>query len=218
MQSLFLFHVSPRKYEIGDLIQLEGESNHARMCGRHLQILGPNRTPPTGPLVKLDPDTGYPIDNTGYWLLVPKSDWMENQWRATQLVELLFEEIREREFLEKPSRFESFFAFETQSDAENFRMGYGRTNCYIYQIQVEESAITHGADWHWLDCASMSLEVIEGRAREYWKGSCTEDPVWEWLNQEPCALGAGFLILQALLTRDKRQTWAKPPARCYPKR
>lgn len=176
-----IFHVTKDKHSVGSLIRIRGQSHHTVMHHRGLKLCDPNKVP-ARPELGRDPNTDYPFaDPQKQLLVVFKHNWDENRFRAQQLVEHLFEDVRQREFRRKPSRFQSLFAFESVQDAKRFKHNYNRLHHYIYEVEIIERAKTHKGDMHWLDCAALSFDEIEERARAYWRGQSSEAPFWEWL-------------------------------------
>jgi hypothetical protein len=92
--------------------------------------------------------------------------------------EWMFEMIRLSEFPDRPSRFQSFFGFETYEAAQKFAQG---TRSQILKIEYQQG---FRADMNLLSFSSFPNALQRGT--RYWKGeSGANDPNWEVLMQEP---------------------------------
>lgn len=91
------------------------------------------------------------------------------------LVDLLFEYVRRSHFSDKPSRYESIFAFHTIEDANRFKRDYKCLNAPVWELEpVNDSKIFIG-NMHYLTFNGSPL-VISYYAHEYWKGNRSGDP------------------------------------------
>jgi hypothetical protein len=102
-------------------------------------------------------------------------------------IELLFEYVRRAHFPERPSRFESVFAFDTLSNAQRFRDEFGTPDAVIWEIQAERM---FRADMNYLRFVDHSTLRDSYYAHRYWSGeSSTPDfgqpPSWEILLETP---------------------------------
>jgi hypothetical protein len=99
---------------------------------------------------------------------------------AELLIELYFEYVRYRDYPDKPSRFQSFFAFEDLSKAKEFGNGRGK----IYEIDYSGSIFI--GDMNWLKI-SYNAEMQRQCAEQYWSGKAFagKKPNWECLLNLP---------------------------------
>jgi len=101
---------------------------------------------------------------------------------VSPVIELLFEYVRRTHFPSCPSRFQSVFAFENITQAENFKNKYGTSGSLIWEV---ESDVTFKTDMSLLTLQG-SLLVVSYNAHRYWKGiSSGNNPVWEYLLSPP---------------------------------
>ena len=104
--------------------------------------------------------------------------------------ELVCEYVRRSHFVERPSRFESLFAFRNLVDAEAFRASKGPTDARIYEIECED---TFFADLNLLRLVGCSALEASFFAHEYWGGHEGAPyfgaPVWEALVRPPVVVG-----------------------------
>jgi len=92
--------------------------------------------------------------------------------------EWMFEMIRLSDFPDRPSRFQSFFGFETLEAAQKFAQG---TSSQILKIEYQQG---FRADMNLLSFSSFPNALQRGT--KYWKGeSGADDPNLEVLMQEP---------------------------------
>ncbi|MHB8235675.1 MAG: hypothetical protein ACYDHT_13570, partial [Solirubrobacteraceae bacterium] len=109
--------------------------------------------------------------------------------------EWFFELVRRAEFSERPSRFESVFAFETLFDARAFRHSYGGNNS-VPILRVEGS-VAHRANMNLVRWTSPSATTL-ARAREY------------WLSERGLATPLRELLLAAPVTVDEAVAETEP--------
>jgi hypothetical protein len=81
-------------------------------------------------------------------------------------IEILFEYVRRAQFPEKPSRFQSIFAFQTIREASIFRSIYASTNSPIWEVMAMKSFM---ADMRLLT-TNCSILVYSYYATLYWSG------------------------------------------------
>lgn len=107
-------------------------------------------------------------------LYTPQSG--HNAWLLVQ--ELVFEEIRFREFSSKPSRFETVFLCRTTEDILQFREASNRIKDLVYEVElVEPARPSHVGDMALACCqASDNFESFASRARCYWSGEGSDQP------------------------------------------
>ncbi|HYW11004.1 MAG TPA: hypothetical protein VE871_03580 [Longimicrobium sp.] len=90
----------------------------------------------------------------------------------------------------KPRRKGAIFVFPEEGDARHWVVKSPVRR--LYEVQVEEVAILHIADWVWLELAQAAArngQSAERIARSYWAGERTEEkPVIEWLVESATAV------------------------------
>lgn len=94
-------------------------------------------------------------------------------------IELIFEYVRRAYFSDKPSRFQSFFAFDSKEDTLEFQSKYGNgLNFPIWKVKCENF---FKCDMKLLHLKGSNL-AISYNAHLYWLGKTnSEDPLWEYL-------------------------------------
>lgn len=105
------------------------------------------------------------------------------------IIELLFEYVRRSSYADKPSRFQSFFAFRSLSDSRNFLEKFCNSQGTIWEVEYDESRAFR-ADMNVLTLRN-SLLVSSYRAHRYWQGlpdPSGEPPVWEYLLRPPVTI------------------------------
>ena len=107
---------------------------------------------------------------------------------SSPAIELLFEYVRKAYFPEVSSRFQSFFACETLSEAQAFKTRYGNEENPIFEILSSNKCFR--GNMNLLNNNRTSL-VCSYIAHEYWKGSQGPDsqPFWELLLELPVTVG-----------------------------
>lgn len=88
---------------------------------------------------------------------------------ATHIKEEIFEEVRQRDFADKPSRFKCSFLFPELSIAREYYANAARYQYYVYAVEVEE-AHSFVAEMDLLKCDGMSYADIAHHAQKYWSG------------------------------------------------
>ncbi len=96
-------------------------------------------------------------------------------------IELIFEYVRRAHFPDKPSRFQSVFAFKTINDALAFQQKVDNTNSMIWEVEARNSFT---ADMHLLSNSCTTL-YCSFNANLYWEGKHSEMPFWEVLLEPP---------------------------------
>ena len=104
---------------------------------------------------------------------------------VSAVIELLFEYVRRSHYHERPSRFESLFAWKTLEDAHWFAKKFTSSKSVkppaIWEVEAN-SCFT--ADMSLLTLDS-SLLVLSYNAHRYWKGRPGPTPRWEVLLEPP---------------------------------
>lgn len=117
------------------------------------------------PLIVQDSNTGQPLRIVHY----------------DPTIEILFELVRRTNFCDKPSRFQSMFAWDSIESANQFRNDYRCADAPIFKLQCET-----------VFRADMRLLLLGGSylgaslfAHKYWRGEATQNPNWEYLLKPP---------------------------------
>ena len=101
---------------------------------------------------------------------------------ASPAIELLFEYVRRASFPDRPSRFTSWFATESITDAATFRARYCAGTGVIRRVQAPT---THRANMHLLT-SNQTVLVYSWFAHLYWSGEAGPvQPFWEHLLVPP---------------------------------
>lgn len=104
---------------------------------------------------------------------------------VSPMLELIIEYVRRADYKNKPSRFQSFFAFDSLSQAKDFRSEYGETSNAIYKINTD---IYHKANMKLL-YAGNSILVTSYFANSYWQSvPGIEEICWEYLLPLPVTI------------------------------
>jgi hypothetical protein len=105
-------------------------------------------------------------------------------------IELLYEYVRRAEFGDRPSRFQSVFAWESLQDAQRFVAASGAAAPTIWRL---EGTITFRADINLVTLAG-SMRTTSEAAHRYWRGAGdpTRTPHWE------CFLAPGALVTERI--------------------
>lgn len=115
--------------------------------------------------------------------------FLKNQTTANgvnQVIELLFEYVRQSNYSRVQSRFQSLFAFGSIEEARIFREKFCNNQGYICRLECEESQ-AFKADMNILTLRDTLL-VLSYRAHRYWQGlpdPSGAPPLWEYLLKPP---------------------------------
>ncbi len=96
-------------------------------------------------------------------------------------LELIFEYIRQKNFPDKLSRFQSLFAFKKISEAVKFNETFGNDKSDIWIIESDNSL---KLDMNLMNTPHQCLELFNN-AYTYWDEHSTSDPIWECLIKPP---------------------------------
>ncbi|CAK3354060.1 hypothetical protein AB4425_13460 [Vibrio sp. 10N.261.51.A1] len=104
------------------------------------------------------------------------------------IIEILFEYIRQANFTECVSRYQSFFAFETYQEAVFFKNRFNCSSASIYEIHSTNKWNKVNMNLLTLQDSVLSTAYL---AHEYWKGNASIDsnPLWECLLSLPVTVG-----------------------------
>lgn len=120
---------------------------------------------------------------TNYYLIVKDSNTGQSLPYVPHIpmIEIVFELVRRTNFCDKPSRFQSMFAWDSIERANQFRHNYRCADAPIFKLQCET---VFRADMGLLrlggSCLGASLF-----AHKYWRGEATQNPDWEYLLKPP---------------------------------
>lgn len=110
--------------------------------------------------------------------------WPAPEAQPSWAVEAFFEAVRRAEYPDRPSRFESIFAFETVADARAFVGGFRLgTPCAIYRVKGDAG---HRANMSLLRLLGLPIAYAFALAGHYWRGERGPAPeLWEVLLAPP---------------------------------
>jgi hypothetical protein len=92
------------------------------------------------------------------------------------LRESVLDDIRRREFADKPSRLDGAFACPTIVDAEQYRAKHAPA-CIIYKVElIDPTAPTHNGDHELYLQGFTGIDGMEDLARRYWRGETLGGP------------------------------------------
>jgi hypothetical protein len=100
-------------------------------------------------------------------------------------VELTFELVRRLEFPDRPSRFQSWFGWQTLEEAKRFRESHGTPEARIFAIdspgtfRADMSLLLHGG-------SNLGATILAAR---YWSGIAGPHPAWEFVLPQPIRIG-----------------------------
>ncbi len=116
--------------------------------------------------------------------IIPKGHWGDGLKRAPlrhdhRAREIIYERVRDEEYPDRPSRYESIFLCPNEDSARNF----GRRNrasevCYRVSI-MDDDASYFIANWNMMPSKIADYAEVERCAREYWRGGHIPDNVQE---------------------------------------
>lgn len=118
------------------------------------------------------------------WAYALEQNWVQNDQgeaflRCSHAIELVFEYVRRANFPELPSRLQSYFAFDDIDRVARFSPGSP-----IFEVHP---ASMFKADQTWLN-VSDQLAVASFNANQYWLGSASATPDWEYLLVPPVTI------------------------------
>lgn len=101
-------------------------------------------------------------------------------------IELLFEYVRRSHYPDRPSRFQSVFAFASVEETQTFRKKHGKPTHVIWEV---EATLSFKGNMGLLTLAS-SLLTLSWRAHEYWRGQPGKGvpELWECLLVPPVTI------------------------------
>lgn len=108
---------------------------------------------------------------------------------ASPNMEILLEYVRRACYSTCPSRFQSYFGFQTIDDAITFRARFGEPQNSIWQVACRDY---FKADMHLLNMQGSILQYSYW-AHLYWKGQPGSSPFWELLLAPPVKVVAQIM-------------------------
>lgn len=118
---------------------------------------------------------GVSIHGEFYWL-------KSRPIKVNEILELVFEYVRQSQFMERPSRFQSLFANKTIEQSKSFKMSFCNSIGDIWELECENY---FRADMKLLTIPN-SLLLLSYFAHQYWQGySKDSEPNWECLLSPP---------------------------------
>jgi hypothetical protein len=96
-------------------------------------------------------------------------------------IDAYFEFVRRLRFPDRPSRYQSFFAYKTLDEARAFNAFKAAGKGKIFLVTAEKHVVL---DARWLQIGRIYLEGIFF-AEQYWLGLPTDSPDWEYLLSFP---------------------------------
>ncbi|EDW2324458.1 DUF2441 domain-containing protein [Salmonella enterica subsp. enterica] len=131
----------------------------------------------------------FKISEHGLRYLFPR-----RELNGDDLMELIVELVRQMQFPEKPSRYQSIFACEKIEDANYFRENHREHDGPqpIYEILVGDNTNIHRGDMRLLDlnASSDNAAMVFTKAIWYWSGISSMNPFWEYIVPLPVQIGS----------------------------
>jgi hypothetical protein len=103
---------------------------------------------------------------------------------ASPQIELVFEYVRRAMYPHRPSRLQSFFAFESLTQAVEFRRRFRNDQGVVWMVEADKF---FQADMHLLTTGT-SILLYSYFAGKYWKGEPGPSPFWEVLLAPPVSV------------------------------
>jgi len=156
---------------------------------------------PKAPLVAADPSSAKPrksyyrVDARAFKdgdMIEPRGTYQAHLGAAGPPTEGVLERVRARDFSGKPQRAAGLYVFDTLACAEQ----YWRTHkdACLYEVEVDESTISHSGDMTWVDCigeffrperivlsGKPDVATLEPLAAKYWSGEASDTACIEHL-------------------------------------
>lgn len=117
------------------------------------------------------------------------------------LLETLLEKIRERDFLDLPSRLESELAFCSAKDAREYLdslklMNADMGNLDLFELEIKDCNRVLEVDQNFLNKINFSdpIHVVLGCIHGYWSGNSTESPLREVILQGRVAVKSKLAV------------------------
>lgn len=102
--------------------------------------------------------------------------------RPGLLMEMIFENIRLKEFPDRPSRFDCNFLCPNLPSLHNFKARTGRIYDLFYEVElIDTDAKRFETDWSLASSQHPNIIAIEETARKYWSPQKLKDDVKEVL-------------------------------------
>ena len=113
--------------------------------------------------------------------IIGENRQFEPRFGLNATIELIFEYVRRSHFPDRPSRFQSFFAFDSEGDTNRFIREKTKLAdpAYVWEVECEHEPFR--ADMNLLDIGG-SVICVSYFAHKYWSGESGSDrPLWEFL-------------------------------------
>ncbi|WP_421590924.1 hypothetical protein [Shinella sp. M27] len=116
------------------------------------------------------------------WQFLTSRNWVQGQNEPflthNEGIELVFEFVRLAHFPDRPSRMQSYFAFDSIEQVKSF------SDAPVYEMMPAASFM---ADMNWLKVGGQ-FAYASYNAHQYWRGAATPDPRWEYLLVPPVVI------------------------------
>jgi len=172
------YHVDRnRSLMSGQKIELTKFDNiNPRLLQKHVDLMFPSGVSHYGDITFLNSNRKISGDSPY------KFDGKDGSEGCSAAIDIFFEYVRRSDYPNRPSRFESFFGFESLKDARKFREKYCDSNGFIWEVEYDNSI---KADMNLLNL-NGSLLVVSYNAHRYWTGvPGSPTPWWEVLLKPP---------------------------------
>jgi hypothetical protein len=119
--------------------------------------------------------------------VVQRGNWgricrLEPLSSRTLLKEVILEQVREQEYPDRPSRFESAFLCPTLESIHNFIESTSRRYDLLYEVDlVDPDAVKFETDWSLIPPDNVTITEAENAARKYWNPQSHKDDAKEVL-------------------------------------
>lgn len=116
------------------------------------------------------------IDRSEDFSSLPK-ELRKSKYYAELLKEYIIEDVRAREFPEKPSRKSCMFLIPIEMYALSYakRLGFSDPKKTFWELELQNCDVLHFADINLLNCKAYSHEEKVMAARNYWTGTANRD-------------------------------------------
>ena len=104
-------------------------------------------------------------------------EMQSSKYYSELLKEYIFEEVRQKEFPEKPSRKNCMFLVPIEVNLNNYckNMGFNTNQLTMLEVDIENDSKYHFADFTLLNCNNLIHDEKVEKAKEYWNGTDRRD-------------------------------------------
>jgi hypothetical protein len=134
--------------------------------------------------------------------VIKKGNWgrickMESIFQNTHLLkEVIFENVRQQKYLERPSRFECIFLCPNVDSLRNF-VNTQRPYDLLYEVElIENNPEMFETDWNLLSPNNVTIVAVEEAAHKYWAPQNVRD------DQKEILVESDIRIIRQLPLRD----------------